>query len=181
MGELGIKKDAYYAYLKHLGLKANKDSEGKAYLDPEQANLIRLLRAHVEKSGKMEGFERAKSTGVAGGALAQNGDSSALNEAHRTELEQLVSAVAGDDVDAADIQRIIYGAGQLKAEELILHQAIQQELAAQMEFDDLPEELQTKVRAFREGSGPKFDPTQAASAVLGKWREIRERQRAAAL
>jgi hypothetical protein len=38
----------------------------------------------------------------------------------------------GDDVDVADIQRIIYGAGQLKAEELILHQVIQQELAAQI-------------------------------------------------
>ena len=32
MEELGIKKDAYYAYLKHLGFKAEKDSDGKAFL-----------------------------------------------------------------------------------------------------------------------------------------------------
>ena len=170
MGELGIKKDAYYAYLKHLGLKAKKDRDGKAYLEPEQANLLRELRVHVEKTGKMEGFERSKSEQDEAGALVQNLDSS--------ELEQLISAAAGDDVNAEDIHRIIYGAGQLKAEEMMLHQAIQQELAAQMTYDDLPEELQTKVRAFRESSGPKFDPTQAASAVLGKWREIRQKQKA---
>ena len=56
MEELGIKKDAYYAYLKHLGIKAEKDSEGKAYLTEEQANGVRALRSHVKNGGKIEEF-----------------------------------------------------------------------------------------------------------------------------
>ena len=168
MKEFGIKKDAYYAYLKHLGLKANKDSGGKAYLEVEQANLLRALRVHVEQTGKMEGFERAKSEEFDGGALVSGGDCSGL--------EQSIADVVGDDVDIEDIRRIIQGAGELKAEELILHQVIQQELAAQMTFEDLPVDLQTKVREVRESSGPKFDPAQAASALLGRWREMRSQK-----
>lgn len=168
MAELGIKKDAYYAYLKHLGLKANKDSGGKAYLEIEQANLLRALRTHVEKTGKMEGFERSKSEESGSTALVQGGDFLGL--------DQVVASVVGDDVDIEDIRRIIQGAGELKAEEMILHQVIQQELAAQMTFEDLPVELQTKVKEVRESSGPKFDPAQAASALLGRWREMRSQR-----
>ena len=191
MGELGIKKDTYYAYLKHLDLQANKDPKGKAYLDPEQANLVRALRVHVEQTGKMEGFDRAKFEEEAereaallvkreaeAGSLVQR-DAAELGVVlpeSLAELKELIDAAAGDEVDAEDIRRIVYGAGELKAQEMMLHQAIQQELAAQMTYEDLPEELQTRVRVFKESSGPKFDPTQAASAVLGKWREIRARR-----
>ncbi len=56
MTELGIKKDTYYNYLKYLGLKAEKDHDGKAYLTDEQANAMRAMRLHVETTGKMEGF-----------------------------------------------------------------------------------------------------------------------------
>lgn len=172
MEELGIKKDAYYAYLKHLGIKACKGEGGKAYLEPEQANLIRSLRVHVEKTGKMEGFvDPNASANLEGeaGALAQSGG-------ERSALEQILAATAEDDMDAEGIRRLIYGAGELKVEELLLHQAFQQELAAQMTFEDLPEALQTKVRVARENSGPKFNPAQAASALLGRWREMQVKQ-----
>ena len=49
--QLGIKKDAYYSYLKHLGIKAEKDSDGKAFLTEGQANSIRLLSLHVVDGG----------------------------------------------------------------------------------------------------------------------------------
>ena len=169
MEELGIKKDAYYAYLKHLGIKACKGEGGKAYLEPEQANLIRALRVHVEETGKMEGFADpnvGENLADEGGALAQSGGASPL--------EQILAATSEDDMDAEGIRRLIYGAGELKVEELLLHQIFQQELAAQMTFEDLPEELQMKVREVREGSGPKFHPAQAASALLGRWRRIQE-------
>jgi hypothetical protein len=64
MSELGIKKDAYYAYLKHLGIKASKDAEGRSYLTDEQANIIRALRSHVEKTGKIEGFPNSIESGL---------------------------------------------------------------------------------------------------------------------
>ena len=169
MAELGVKKDAYYQYLKFLGIKASRDADGKAYLEPEQANEIRQLKAHVDETGKMDGFAVTKPGDI---ALAQSGE--------RGQLEQLLEAATGDDVTPEDLRRIIYGAGELKSQELILHQAIQQELAAQMTYEDLPEELQTKVREFRENSGPKFNPTEAASALLGRWRAVKAEQAAKA-
>ena len=33
--ELDIKKDAYYAYLRHLDIKAQRGPDGKLYLEPE--------------------------------------------------------------------------------------------------------------------------------------------------
>ena len=49
--QLGIKKDAYYAYLKHLGIKAEKGSDGKVFLTEAQANQIRALRCLVFPHG----------------------------------------------------------------------------------------------------------------------------------
>lgn len=63
--ELGIKKDSYYTYMKFLGLKAEKDHEGKAYLSEEQANLMRSLRQHVLTTGKIEGFVNSNGETVA--------------------------------------------------------------------------------------------------------------------
>jgi hypothetical protein len=63
--ELGIKKDSYYTYMKVLGLKAEKDHEGKAYLSEEQANLMRALRQHVLTTGKIEGFVNSNGETVA--------------------------------------------------------------------------------------------------------------------
>jgi hypothetical protein len=57
MEELGIKKDAYYADLKYLNIKPNKDEEGKSYLSREEAERIKNLRSFVEKNGKRTGFE----------------------------------------------------------------------------------------------------------------------------
>ena len=55
--QLGIKKDAYYAYLKHLGITAEKDLNGKAFLTEAQAKSIRLLREHVVAGGKIDEFD----------------------------------------------------------------------------------------------------------------------------
>lgn len=56
MEQLGIKKDAYYEDLKFLGIKANRDSEGKSYLDESQFELLKKLRLHVDATGKRDGF-----------------------------------------------------------------------------------------------------------------------------
>ena len=49
--QLGIKKDAYYSYLKHLGIMAAKDPAGEPLLNEGQANSIRLLSLHVVDGG----------------------------------------------------------------------------------------------------------------------------------
>ncbi len=54
--QLSIGKDTYYDDLKHLGIKAQKDSEGKAYLTFEQAEQVRALRSYVIENGTRKGF-----------------------------------------------------------------------------------------------------------------------------
>lgn len=66
MDEIGVKKQTYYTYLNHLGIKAQKDSSGKAYLTNEQANLVRELREHVVAGGKIEEFAVSNSLSVVG-------------------------------------------------------------------------------------------------------------------
>ena len=68
--QLGIKKDAYYAYLKHLGIRAEKDS-GKAFLTEIQADQIKKLRQHVVDGGKIEDFVMEESTAL---AMAESGE-----------------------------------------------------------------------------------------------------------
>jgi hypothetical protein len=52
----GIKKVAYYNRLKYLGIEAQKDEQGKPYLDSQQVKLLQALHEHINETGKMEGF-----------------------------------------------------------------------------------------------------------------------------
>ena len=54
--ELSIKKATYYDDLSHLGIRADKDAEGKAYLTFEQAEQVRALRSYVSEKGTRKGF-----------------------------------------------------------------------------------------------------------------------------
>lgn len=56
MEQLGIKKDDYYEDLKFLSIKADRDSEGKSYLDESQFELLKKLRLNVDATGKRDGF-----------------------------------------------------------------------------------------------------------------------------
>lgn len=164
MDEIGIKKDAYYAYLKHLGIKAEKDHEGKAYLTEEQANAVRALRSHVEQTGKMEGFPNNNSE------LAIASESSLLDEAAQvTEGERL------DD----QFDDLIRAAAELKGQQLVMPQLVIRELANRMTYDDLPDDVRSKVDSARESSVPKFQPAHLADSLLAKWRS-RQQQAAVA-
>jgi hypothetical protein len=156
MSELGIKKDAYYAYLKYLNLKAEKDSNGNAYLTEEQANLVRALRSHVQETGKMEGFVNSN------GELAIAEESSLLD----------ATQTASDQVDIDDqLDDLIRAAAELKGQQLVMPQLVVRELAARMTYDDLPTDIKAKVESVRESASPKFQPIHLAEKLLGQWRD----------
>ncbi|NJO80432.1 MAG: hypothetical protein HC827_19265 [Cyanobacteria bacterium RM1_2_2] len=119
MSELGIKKDTYYSYLKHLGIKAAKDENGKSYLTDEQANLVRSLRSHVEKTGKIEGFPNSIESGL---AWVEPADllSDAVNQATQH---------SSHDVDCLDLEDLIYAAAELKGHQLVMGDLVKLELA----------------------------------------------------
>lgn len=161
MAELGIKKDAYYAYLKHLGIKASKDPEGKSYLTEAQANLVRALRSHVEKTGKIEGFPNTVESGL---VWAEPADM--LGDAV-TQATQ--NSSAGDD--GLDLEDLIYAAAELKGHQIVMGDLVKLELANRLSYDDLPEEVKQKVDRVRESANPKFQPVHLAEKLLQRWRD----------
>lgn len=168
MRELGIKKDAYYAYLKHLGIKASKDSDGKSYLTQEQANQIRALRSHVETTGKMEGFP--------------NSNESSLVYAQSTDLLDAAIAQAtqntGTDSDGLDLEDLIYEAAELKGQQLVMGDLIKLELANRLTYEDLPDAVKQKVDRVREAANPKYQPAHLAEQLLERWRSQQQTQAA---
>lgn len=156
--ELGIKKDAYYAYMKHLGIKAAKDSEGKAYLEPEQANLVRRLREHVIAGGKIEDFPVSNSLSVMdGGKLAAD-----LPE---------VPGAGPDPAAGFDLDALMQEAANLAGHRMTLGTQLVAQLAAQMTYDDLPPDVKAKVDAVREAAMPSVQPGKLAADLLDQWRQ----------
>ncbi len=156
MAELGIKKDAYYSYLKHLDIKPQKDGSGKAFLEPEQADRIRALRAHVLATGKFEGYEE---TGLATSEEAGLGGSSPWDY--------------DTPQDTTDFERLIRQAQELAAQNMAMGDLVVAQLAQQMTFDDLAPDLQGKVAEVREATRPKANPAEVASRIMLQWRSQR--------
>lgn len=156
IAELGIQKDAYYAYLKYLNLRAEKDSEGKAYLSEEQANAIRLLRSHVKETGKMEGF------------LDRNGQLAIAQEASLDGAQPETQAQTNPMGDQLD--ELIRAAAELKGQQLVMPQMVINELASRMTYEDLPEDVRAKVDQVRESASPKYQPAHLADQLLTQWR-----------
>jgi hypothetical protein len=165
MAELGIKKDAYYAYLKHLGLKAEKDSNGNAYLTEEQANAVRALRSHVQNTGKMDGFLNSN------GELAIAEDGNLLNATPPAEQPK-------EQMDE-QFEELIRAAAELKGQQLVMPQLVVRELAARMTYDDLPEDIKAKVQTVKETANPKYQPAKLATDLLDQWRTRQSQPQAA--
>jgi hypothetical protein len=158
MEQLGIKKDAYYEDLKFLDLKANRDSDGKSYLDEEQFQLLVSLRRHVEETGKRDGFQ------VPGDlATVAAGDMAAPEpEQIHTEAPQ---------AEQFDIQAIIAEAAELAGSRMTMREQVVSAIAEQMTFEDLPEAVQSRVQNVRASADPKGQPQKVAAAMLSQWRQ----------
>ena len=157
MEELGIKKDAYYAYIKFLDIKIEK-ADGKAYLSQEQADLMRSLRSHVLETGKMEGF-----------ANSNSGELVTVESANLTEQpiqSQEIPIGQSDD----DLDQLIRAAAELKGQRLAMPQMIVNALADKMTYEDLPDDVKQKVDAVRESTSPKH-PSQLADQLLARYRQ----------
>lgn len=164
MDELNIKKDTYYADLNYLGIKAEKDSEGKAYLTNEQTEQVRSLRRHVENTGKREGFMN--------NSIVKVDDNNLIASANNNSEENIY--VKPDEPTAQfDMNQLIRSAAELKAREIAMPALVKRALADQMTEGDLPEDLQEKVNLAREAADPKFTPAEVAATLLSQYRSNR--------
>ena len=161
MAELGIKKQAYYDYLKHLGIKAEKDSQGKAYLTQAQAKMMRSLREHVVAGGKIEDFDVD--------AWAEPGASDLV----KSEPGQMDagSGTTADPVEDLDLEQLYRDASEIAAQRLTAGEQVVLAMASQMEYSDLHPDTRAKVEQMRASAVPKFDPQAVAADLLQKCRQ----------
>jgi hypothetical protein len=188
--ELGIKKDSYYTYMKFLGLRAEKDHDGKAYLSEGQANLMRALRQHVVSTGKMEGFVNSNGETVTAAATpnvevgVQTGQGEPSPLAIAVESGGILNAAAqstsDEPVQPGMEEELIRMAAELKTQQLAMMPMVVQELASRMTYEDLPEEMQAQVDRVRAAAAPKFQPGEVAGNILERWRDRNQQQQVTA-
>ena len=157
--ELAIGKDTYYRDLKYLQIEPQKDSEGRAYLTNEQAEQLRALRYHVEENGKRNGFES--------NSIVKQDDSKAAVSANNIYVEP------EEPTANFELNELLRSAAELKARDIAMRDLIKRKLADNMSEEDLPPDLQEKVKLAREAANPKFTPQEVAQTLLAQWRAKR--------
>ncbi len=176
--QLSIGRDAYYSDLRYLGIKADKDDEGKAYLTFEQAEQVRQLRSHVNNYGTRKGFVYEKvddeNNLVRSIVTTTNSDietshSNLTSEITTTEEDIYISETS--PTDDIDLDNLVRNAQELAARNIAIPSLIAAELAENMGFDDLPPDLQEKVRIARDAANPKkYQPKTIALDLLKQLR-----------
>jgi hypothetical protein len=162
MAELNLKKSTYYDDLNYLGIKAEKDEEKKVYLTIEQANQVRALRSHVNKTGKRDDFSY-------GGLIVSNN-----NELANIPEPNDIYVEREEPTADININALFRGAAELKARELATPNLLMREIANRMSEEDLPEDLKEKVAIAREVANPKWTPAEIATQLLAQHRSNRE-------
>lgn len=160
MDQLGIKKDAYYSYLKALEITAEKDSNNKAFLTEEQTNAVRLLRQHVVAGGKIDEFDLALAV------------ESALAVAEGSDLGDVAEQpIEVDSADGMDMEALYLEASEIAGQRLTASQQVVMAMANQMTYEDLHPVTRAKVDQVRQAAVPKFDAQAVADRLLNQCRQ----------
>lgn len=173
-----IKKDAYAARVKFLGLVAHRDDKNRVCFTTEQVQLMDELHEHIKKTGKMEGFSTTKTD--ESGALVQANENAIATE-------DTTAGLTGEDIyvepeaptSGMDIDGLMREAAELKAKNLAMPDLVKLSLAQGMTFDDLPEDLQEKVNLAHEAANPKDTPASIASNLLAQYRSGKNQSQSA--
>lgn len=165
--ELDIKSTQYYERIKFLGIKAKKDSQGKAYLDSEQFARMQRLDQHIQKTGTMDGFVDSE-----GGELAIANQIN-LVEVESGNLESPASRAEEPTIENDLGKQIFRAAAELKASELAMMPQIVREVANRMTKDDLPDDLKQRVEQSEEAARPNFHPSAIADKLIEQFRQSR--------
>lgn len=157
-----IGRDPLYARMRYLRITTWKINN-KAYLDAEQVAYMDELHAHIQQTGRMEGYpipepsgpveaEPEETTTIVEAApqqmSAQPNYSPSAPRAHNSETEAIAAMVRNAQNKAA---------GMLIAENMLAQQFIQNP-------DKLPEDLKSKIQ--ESSVAPAVDPFAYASALM---------------
>ena len=163
----GIGKSAYYDDIRFLraqghDIKTHRDDEKRTIVEPETVQLLSALRSHVVATGSREGFKY-------GGGLSVVGETSLGDVAAD-------GPMPASDYEAATGSRLndmVRQAQQLAAHNLVMGNQVIAEMARQIGYEDLPDDLKQQVDHARAATVPKTNPAEIASRVLTHWRSQR--------
>lgn len=139
MEELNIKKDTYYRDINYLGIEAQRDSEGKLFLTPEQADQVRFLRSYVEQNGRRNGFENNSIVRTDGSSIESNSEQRRANGNGKNPAVE------------EQFEALIRSAQEYKASTEIAKYM----LASQMTEEMLPSDLRDRVEVAKATAAPK--------------------------
>ncbi len=179
--QLSVGRDAYYADLRYLGIKADKDDEGKAYLTFEQAEQIRQLRSYVSKYGTRKGFvyEKVDDESNIGSSIVKSTDNSIETAQSNigTEIATTEEDIYVSDIrptEQVNLDNLFNTAQEIAARNIAIPHLLAVEIANNMKFEDLSPELQEKVRIAQDAANPKkHQPKLIARDLLKQWRSQR--------
>ena len=179
--QLSIRKDAYYADLRYLGIIANKDEEGKPYLTFEEAEQVRQLRSHVNNYGTRKGFVYEKvddeSNIIRSIVKSTNSDIESTQSNIGTEITTTEEDIYVSDIrptEQVNLDNVFNTAQEIAARNIAIPHLLAVEIANNMKFEDLSPELQEKVRIAQDAANPKkHQPKLIARDLLKQWRSQR--------
>lgn len=160
----GIGKSAYYDDIRFLRaqghpINTHRDDEKRTIVEPETVQLLSALRSHVVATGSREGFKYGGDLAVMEDASL--GDVAADGPTPTPEYE----AATGSQLDD-----MVRQAQQLAAHNLVMGNRVVAEMARQISYDDLPDDLKHQVDHARAATVPKANPAEVASSLLHRWR-----------
>lgn len=162
MSKYGIKKDAYYARIKFLGIQVMKDSKRRVYLTDDQVALMDELHSYIEETGKMEGFVSNKNS-----SLAVRESSEIEEAAQQIELEN--KEVKSSEPNQDQFAALVRSSAEFAAGMEIAKYTIAKQM--QDNPDLLPTDLKEQVEAAKANCSPKSQsPTAIADQFLKQYK-----------
>ncbi len=160
----GIGKSAYYDDIRFLRaqghpINTHRDEQKRTIVAPETVQLLTALRAHVAATGSREGFKY-------GGGLAVMEDASLGHVAE----EEPTPTPEYETASGSQLDDMVRQAQQLAAHNLVMGNRVITEMARQISYDDLPEDLKQQVDQARAATAPKVNPAEVANSLLSRWR-----------
>ncbi len=155
MEELSLKSSAFYERMKFLRITPEKKNK-KAYLLPEQIEILKQLGKHIEKHGAMEGFKPNQS------ALIKKDESNGLSANTVTEEFQAQNQNRNFGNEQQQMAQLIASAQNKAAGILIAEGALAQQFIANPEL--LPEGLRSQIE--QANAIPQVDPNALAAELL---------------
>jgi hypothetical protein len=172
MQKLNITRSTYYEWMEYLGFKSQKQN-GRAFLTNEQFDRLKELKMWRDQRGELIGFNEALKTNQAdgdqlgelavngGGQLSDSGENIFTCEAESMEDEAI-----------GDRDLLFDRAARIAAHRMTFPAELVNSLASQIEFDDLPEDLQQRVTAAQTAVN-FLNPVRVARSLLDQHRSAR--------